>query len=82
MPRSAVSSGAARSTSCSWTGTGPQIRFPALPYLYDSLQPGTTVILDDIDRRGEQQIVKRWEGELGLSFERRFLNRIAISAIT
>jgi hypothetical protein len=60
----------------------PQIRYPALPYFYDSLQAGATVILDDIDRRGEQQIVKRWEGELGLSFERRFLNGIAVAAVT
>jgi predicted O-methyltransferase YrrM len=60
----------------------PQIRYPALPYFYDSLQARATVVVDDIDRPGEQQIVKRWEDELGLSFARRFLNGIAVATVT
>jgi hypothetical protein len=32
-----------------------------------------------IDRPGEQEIVRRWEDELGLSFERRMLNGIAVA---
>ena len=44
----------------------PHIRYPALPYFYDSLTPSATVIVDDIDRRAEQQIVRRWEREFGL----------------
>jgi predicted O-methyltransferase YrrM len=57
----------------------PRIRYPALPYFYDSLAPSATVIADDIDRRAEQQIVRRWEREFGLTFERRFLNGIAVA---
>jgi hypothetical protein len=57
----------------------PHIRYPALPYLYDSLTPSATVIVDDLDRRAEQQIVRRWEREFGLNFERRFLNGIAVA---
>ena len=59
-----------------------QIRYPALPYFHASLQPGATVVVDDIDRRGEQQIVRRWEDELGLSFRRRFLNGIAVAMVS
>ena len=59
----------------------PGIRYPALPYFYDSLVDSATVMLDDIDRRGEQRIVRAWEAELGLSFERRFLNGIAVATV-
>jgi predicted O-methyltransferase YrrM len=59
----------------------PRIRYPALPYFYDALVDSATVVLDDIDRRGEQQIVRSWEQELGLSFDRRFLNGIAVATI-
>jgi predicted O-methyltransferase YrrM len=60
----------------------PLIRYPALPYFHPSLRPGATVLVDDIDRRGEQQIVKRWEDELGVAFQRRFLNGIAVATVT
>jgi predicted O-methyltransferase YrrM len=59
----------------------PNIRYPALPYFHPSLEEGATVIVDDIDRLGEQQIVRRWEHELGLRFERRYLNGIAVASI-
>jgi predicted O-methyltransferase YrrM len=59
----------------------PLTRYPALPYLHRSLQASATVVVDDIDRPGEQQIVKRWEDERGLSFERRFLNGIAVATV-
>jgi predicted O-methyltransferase YrrM len=59
----------------------PRIRYPALPYFYDSLVESATVVVDDIDRRAEQQIVRCWEEELGLSFERRFLNGIAVAKV-
>jgi predicted O-methyltransferase YrrM len=45
-------------------------RYPALPVLQHRLAPGATVVLDDIDRRGEQEVVRRWERKFGLSFER------------
>lgn len=59
----------------------PQIRYPALPYLHRALKAGATVVIDDIDRQGEQQIVRRWEDELGLRFDRRFLNGIAVATV-
>jgi predicted O-methyltransferase YrrM len=46
-------------------------RYPALPVLRERLAPGATVVLDDIERPGEQEIVRRWEGEFGLVFDRR-----------
>lgn len=52
----------------------PHARYPALPYFRDRLAGDFTVILDDVRRRGELEIVKRWEAELGIEFERRFAN--------
>jgi hypothetical protein len=46
-------------------------RYPALPVLADRLAPGGTVVLDDVERPGEQEILRRWEAETGLGFERR-----------
>jgi hypothetical protein len=37
-------------------------RAPALPWFADRLVPGATVILDDIDRDGEREVLSRWEG--------------------
>lgn len=48
-------------------------RYPALPYFADSLSPDCAVVLDDIQRLGEQEIVSRWEKEFALSFDRRFV---------
>lgn len=45
-------------------------RYPALPALRDRLAPGATVILDDVERPGEQEIIHRWERETGLTFHR------------
>ena len=45
-------------------------RYPALPVLHDRLSPGATIILDDAERPGEQEILRRWELETGLSFDR------------
>jgi predicted O-methyltransferase YrrM len=49
-------------------------RYPALPAFAPRLAPSCTVILDDIGRRGEQQVVERWEREFGFRFDRRFTN--------
>jgi predicted O-methyltransferase YrrM len=46
-------------------------RYPALPVLHDRLAPGATVILDDVERPGEKEILRRWERETGLEFHRR-----------
>ena len=45
-------------------------RYPALPVLQDRLAPAATVVLDDSDRPGEQEVVRRWERNTGLSFQR------------
>jgi hypothetical protein len=34
------------------------------------LVPGATVVLDDVERPGEQEVVRRWEDEFGLTFRR------------
>jgi hypothetical protein len=46
-------------------------RYPALPVLRERLAPGATVILDDVERPGEQEVLRRWERENGLEFHRR-----------
>lgn len=47
-------------------------RYPALPVLADRLSPDAAVVLDDVQRRGEQEVLVRWEAEHELRFERRF----------
>jgi hypothetical protein len=42
---------------------------PALSY--DWLAPGATVVLDDAERPGEREVLRRWEHETGLDFDRR-----------
>jgi predicted O-methyltransferase YrrM len=37
-----------------------QARWPALPALHDRLRPGATVVLDDMIRRDEQEILDDW----------------------
>ena len=49
-------------------------RYPAVPFFQSQLSSDYTVALDDIDRRGEQEIVERWERELGIRFDRRFVD--------
>ena len=45
-------------------------RYPALPVLRERLASGATVVLDDIERPGEQEVLRRWEREFGLVFDR------------
>jgi predicted O-methyltransferase YrrM len=40
--------------------TGESARYPAVPLLEDRLVDGAVVILDDIDRQDEQQVLERW----------------------
>jgi predicted O-methyltransferase YrrM len=49
-------------------------RYPAVPYFKDALAPDYTVVLDDINRRGEQEIAARWGRELGMPFNLRFID--------
>lgn len=58
-------------------------RYPALSVLQHRLAPGATVVLDDIDRPGEQEVLRRWERTTGLSFQRLpERGRIAIATIS
>jgi hypothetical protein len=49
-------------------------RYPAVPVLAPMLADDYTIVLDDIDRRGEQDIMTRWERQLGVTFERRLVD--------
>jgi Methyltransferase domain len=54
-------------------------RYPAVPFFRNRLAEDFSIVLDDIGRRGEQEIVAEWERELGIEFERRLAQgRIAI----
>jgi len=46
-------------------------RYPALPVLRGRLAPGATVILDDVERPGEQEVLRRWERSTVVEFDRR-----------
>lgn len=46
-------------------------RYPAVPFLSPYFAEDYTVILDDINRPGEQKVVEAWEAQLGIVFERR-----------
>lgn len=47
-------------------------RYPAVPFLMekDKISKNSTIILDDINRSGEEAIVKKWEQEYGFKFTR------------
>jgi predicted O-methyltransferase YrrM len=40
--------------------TGPHARYPALPVLGDKLAPDAVVIVDDVSRKDEQEMVSHW----------------------
>lgn len=54
-------------------------RYPAVPFFRGNLSEDCTIVLDDIDRRGEQEVARRWEAQLGRRFSRR-PGGIAVSA--
>jgi predicted O-methyltransferase YrrM len=58
-------------------GTGLS-RYPALPVLLPRLTDGAVVVLDDLDRPGEQQVLAAWTRECGFRFEIRPAERIAV----
>lgn len=54
-------------------------RYPALPVFRELFAEDFTVILDDINRLGEQEVLRRWESEVEIGFQRRFARgRIAV----
>lgn len=46
-------------------------RYPAVPFFAPLMAADHAIILDDIDRLGEQEIMLRWEREFGTAFESR-----------
>jgi predicted O-methyltransferase YrrM len=46
-------------------------RYPALPSFAEALTEDCTVVLDDIERKGERRVVERWEDESSFEFQRR-----------
>jgi len=44
-------------------------RFPALPFFQAQLAPNATIVLDDINRPGEQEILRRWQALLPITFD-------------
>ena len=57
----------------------PLSRYPALPFFMDALGPNALVVLDDVARPGEREILDRWESEFDPVFERRPDLRIAMA---
>lgn len=48
-------------------------RYPAGPFFEDVLGERCCVVMDDINREAERQIVEAWESELYISFQKRLL---------
>jgi predicted O-methyltransferase YrrM len=53
-------------------------RYPALPLLAGRLAPDAVVVLDDIDRAGEQRVLAAWQRETDYRFESLRPERIAL----
>lgn len=45
-------------------------RYPALPYLVNSLEDSFSIYLDDTDRKGEKRVLSLWQKEFGMKFEK------------
>jgi predicted O-methyltransferase YrrM len=59
--------------------TGPIARYPAVPVLLDRLSSTAAVVLDDMVRQDEQEVVRRWTSTVtGLAREREFFDRVAV----
>lgn len=56
----------------------PDIRYPALPFFWERLSPGATVLLDDAARPGERAVAERWRAEFAPAMERLDLERGAL----
>jgi predicted O-methyltransferase YrrM len=56
-------------------------RYPAVPVLRPRLAPGAAVVLDDVERPGEQEVLRRWERETELAFDRRPEAGVAVARI-
>jgi hypothetical protein len=56
-------------------------RYPALPELGPRLSATATVVLDDIGRDGERWVLRAWERQTELRFERLEALRIAVARV-
>ena len=54
------------------------VRHPALPFMADRLADGATVALDDVDRRGERDILKAWQRAYSLDFKCRTADNLGV----
>lgn len=52
-----------------WRPGMEHARYPALGGLARRLAPGATIVLDDIERAGEQAVLARWRQEHGIAFD-------------
>lgn len=52
-------------------------RYPAMPVLRGVLTPGAVVLVDDVDRPGEQAVLARWSEEFALRFRTAARTRLA-----
>lgn len=57
-------------------------RYGALPVLWDRLQSGTTLLLDDAGRKGEQQALYRWSREWGARVEEHQFSDRSLAIVT
>jgi predicted O-methyltransferase YrrM len=63
-----------------WRPGFEHARYPALGSLAAWLLPGATVVLDDIERAGEQAVLGRWREEHAVDFEVRPAAGVAVAA--
>ncbi len=54
-----------------WRPGSAHARFPALDMLAPFLAPGATVVLDDVERAGERDVLQRWSREHAIRFDMR-----------
>ncbi len=55
-------------------------RAPALPFFEPRLVPGATVVLDDLQRPGEREVLARWEAETRWCFRVEEAAGVAVGA--
>lgn len=53
-----------------WKRENEFSRYPALPYLANSLEDSFSVYLDDTNRKGEKKVLSLWQKEFGMKFEK------------
>lgn len=59
--------------------SGPHARYPAFPLLEEQLSAHATVVLDDVSRQDEQEIVRQWTQSVsGLETEQGTIGNLAV----